>query len=135
MRKEVGGERGIRTLEGLLTLTPLAGVRLRPLGHLSAAEQSYARGSGGAKAPGRASAAAAAPRCDACAPSAGLRLGALALDAVEDLLALHRDALGCIDAEANLIALDAQDRHGDFFTDHHGFTHSSRQDKHWSVLR
>src|SRR5450755_2571893 len=31
-----GGERGIRTLEGLLTLTPLAGVRLRPLGHLSA---------------------------------------------------------------------------------------------------
>jgi integrase len=28
--------RGIRTLEGLLTLTPLAGVRLRPLGHLSA---------------------------------------------------------------------------------------------------
>ncbi len=34
-RKNTGGERGIRTLEGLLTLTPLAGVRLRPLGHLS----------------------------------------------------------------------------------------------------
>ena len=33
--REAGGERGIRTLEGLLTLTPLAGVRLRPLGHLS----------------------------------------------------------------------------------------------------
>ena len=33
--KKTGGERGIRTLEGLLTLTPLAGVRLRPLGHLS----------------------------------------------------------------------------------------------------
>jgi hypothetical protein len=32
---DFGGERGIRTLEGLLTLTPLAGVRLRPLGHLS----------------------------------------------------------------------------------------------------
>src|ERR1041385_3758468 len=31
----IGGERGIRTLEGLLALTPLAGVRLRPLGHLS----------------------------------------------------------------------------------------------------
>ena len=30
-----GGERGIRTLEGLLALTPLVGVRLRPLGHLS----------------------------------------------------------------------------------------------------
>jgi hypothetical protein len=34
-RERTGGERGIRTLEGLLTLTPLAGVRLRPLGHLS----------------------------------------------------------------------------------------------------
>src|SRR5688572_14474921 len=33
--RRIGGERGIRTLEGLLTLTPLAGVRLRPLGHLS----------------------------------------------------------------------------------------------------
>jgi hypothetical protein len=31
-----GGERGIRTLDGLLTHTPLAGARLRPLGHLSA---------------------------------------------------------------------------------------------------
>src|SRR3954471_19415338 len=36
-----GGERGIRTLEGLLTLTPLAGVRLRPLGHLSASLKSF----------------------------------------------------------------------------------------------
>ena len=34
-QERAGGERGIRTLEGLLTLTPLAGVRLRPLGHLS----------------------------------------------------------------------------------------------------
>jgi hypothetical protein len=33
---ESGGERGIRTLDGLLTHTPLAGARLRPLGHLSA---------------------------------------------------------------------------------------------------
>ena len=40
-----GGQRGIRTLEGLLTLTPLAGVRLRPLGHLSALDRSIiARG-------------------------------------------------------------------------------------------
>ena len=33
--RALGGEGGIRTLEGLLTLTPLAGARLRPLGHLS----------------------------------------------------------------------------------------------------
>ena len=31
----IGGEGGIRTLDGLLTHTPLAGERLRPLGHLS----------------------------------------------------------------------------------------------------
>jgi hypothetical protein len=31
----IGGEGGIRTLDGLLTHTPLAGARLRPLGHLS----------------------------------------------------------------------------------------------------
>ncbi len=30
-----GGERGIRTLEGRLTLTPLAGERFQPLSHLS----------------------------------------------------------------------------------------------------
>ena len=30
-----GGERGIRTLDGLLTHTPLAGERFRPLSQLS----------------------------------------------------------------------------------------------------
>ena len=33
--RTIGGEGGIRTLDGLLTHTPLAGARLRPLGHLS----------------------------------------------------------------------------------------------------
>lgn len=32
-----GGEEGIRTLETCSTPTPLAGERLRPLGHLSTA--------------------------------------------------------------------------------------------------
>ncbi len=31
----IGGEGGIRTLEGVLALTPLAGERFRPLSHLS----------------------------------------------------------------------------------------------------
>ena len=31
----IGGERGIRTLDTLLTYTPLAGARLQPLGHFS----------------------------------------------------------------------------------------------------
>ncbi len=34
-----GGEEGIRTLESLLSSTPLAGERLRPLGHLSESSQ------------------------------------------------------------------------------------------------
>ena len=34
-RNIFGGERGIRTLDGILSHTPLAGERLRPLGHLS----------------------------------------------------------------------------------------------------
>ncbi len=33
--RRCGGERGIRTLDGILSHTPLAGERLRPLGHLS----------------------------------------------------------------------------------------------------
>ncbi len=32
---KIGGERGIRTLDRVLTYTPLAGARLQPLGHLS----------------------------------------------------------------------------------------------------
>ena len=33
--KDGGGDEGIRTLDGLMTHTPLAGERLRPLGHVS----------------------------------------------------------------------------------------------------
>ena len=34
-KKEYGGEGGIRTLDTLLTYTPLAGERLQPLGHFT----------------------------------------------------------------------------------------------------
>ena len=40
-QRNAGGERGIRTLEGLLTLTPLAGERFRPLSHLSVLQTSF----------------------------------------------------------------------------------------------
>ena len=33
--KGSGGDEGIRTLDGLMTHTPLAGERLQPLGHVS----------------------------------------------------------------------------------------------------
>ena len=36
-----GGEGGIRTLDTLLTYTPLAGERLQPLGHLSVTRAEY----------------------------------------------------------------------------------------------
>ena len=42
----IGGERGIRTLDGLLTHTPLAGERLQPLGHLSVAQRITAHAHG-----------------------------------------------------------------------------------------
>ena len=41
-----GGERGIRTLDGLLTHTPLAGERLQPLGHLSDRTHHFSRNPG-----------------------------------------------------------------------------------------
>ena len=44
LRDGRGGEEGIRTLDGLLAHTPLAGERLRPLGHLSTIGSSGADG-------------------------------------------------------------------------------------------
>ncbi len=41
---KAGGERGIRTLDGILSHTPLAGARLRPLGHLSLQAQTRPQG-------------------------------------------------------------------------------------------
>ena len=38
-KREIGGERGIRTLDTLLTYTHFPGVRFQPLSHLSAARQ------------------------------------------------------------------------------------------------
>ena len=35
IQKRIGGEGGIRTLDTLLTYTPLAGERLQPLGHFT----------------------------------------------------------------------------------------------------
>ena len=38
-----GGDEGIRTLDGLMTHTPLAGERLQPLGHVSVGASSDVR--------------------------------------------------------------------------------------------
>ena len=113
-----GGERGIRTLEGLLALTPLAGVRLRPLGHLS--------GGRNHKDPGRLKAKIASggqgfPGHAGLAVGGGIAIPGRAsvFDALGDLFAMDGHVLRRIDADPHLVALHAEDRHGDVFADHH----------------
>jgi hypothetical protein len=56
----------------------------------------------------------------------------LALDTLEDLFPMDGNALRCIDTNSHLIALHPKDGDGDIVTDHHGFTHPSRQYEHYS---
>jgi hypothetical protein len=59
----------------------------------------------------------------------------LALDALEDLLAMHGHIARCVDADADLVALHAQHGHGDVFADHHRLANSAREDQHVSPPR
>jgi len=62
-----------------------------------------------------------------------LRLALLfALDTLEDLFPMDGNVLRCIDTNSHLIALHPKDGDGDVVTDHHGFTHPSRQYEHYS---
>src|SRR5690606_7161786 len=116
-----GGEGGIRTPDTLLRCTPLAGERLRPLGHLSATR--------GVLYPSK-------PRLQSLdsikieKKSMAWFFVLLLLDALVDFLAMYCDFLGCIDANAHLIALHAQHGHGDIVTDHQGLSHAASQNKH-----
>jgi hypothetical protein len=58
----------------------------------------------------------------------------LVLDALVDLFAMHRDILGGIDSQTDLIAFDPQHGDGDFIAHHDRFTHSSRQNQHLELL-
>src|ERR1700752_3882215 len=57
----------------------------------------------------------------------------LAFDALVDLLAVYRDALRRIDAYADLISLDPQNRDGDVIADHHGFADPARKNEHLQI--
>ncbi|KTT52541.1 hypothetical protein NS337_15230 [Pseudomonas oryzihabitans] len=57
------------------------------------------------------------------------------LDTLVDFLAMNRDFLGRIDADADLVALDSQYRHGDFITHHQGLTNPTSQNKHSILLK
>src|SRR3984957_439643 len=51
-------------------------------------------------------------------------------DTVVNLFTVDGHVLGRVDADPDLVPLDAQNRHGDLVSDHHRFTHSSRQYQH-----
>src|ERR1700761_407721 len=53
-----------------------------------------------------------------------------ALDALVDLLAMHRDVLRGVDPDANLVPFDPQDSDGNLVSDHHRLADSSRQYQH-----
>src|SRR5207247_6809087 len=57
----------------------------------------------------------------------------LAFDALVDLFAVYRDALRRIDANANLISLDPQNRNSDFVADHYGFANPARKNEHLQI--
>src|SRR5262249_22525075 len=52
------------------------------------------------------------------------------LDPLEDLFAVDRDGLRSVDADANLVPLDPENRDGDVFANHHRLANSSRQNEH-----
>jgi hypothetical protein len=149
-----GGERGIRTLEGLLTLTPLAGVRLRPLGHLSvdkldAQSVSYSMTPPPEMAAvfviilnqaeeGKKRGGCTARESSKCCELGGrCRIGGVAarsflfaLDALVDFFTMHSNCLGGVDSDAHLIALYSQYCNGDVVADHHRLPHTSGQNQH-----
>ena len=97
---EIGGERGIRTLEGLLALTPLAGVRLRPLGHLSGGRNHKEPGEAGKNSARRAEPQAGrtfrGERSGSSCGSCPIRRAAAALDALEDFFAMNSHVFGAL---------------------------------------
>ena len=120
-----GGERGIRTLEGLLTLTPLAGERFRPLSHLSVEGRIVL---------------SEIPSVKWFSPPDEL-LGIsvtfssfLALNSLVDFFPVHCDVFGCIDPDSDLISLDPQDSDRDIAPDHYRLSSASRQNQHDFLL-
>jgi len=59
-----------------------------------------------------------------------LRKFGLALNAVENLLAVHRHVLRRLDANPDLIAFDTQDGNVDVIANLQGLANSSREDQH-----
>src|SRR5690606_20722393 len=58
----------------------------------------------------------------------------LALDALEDLLAMHRNLARRIHAQAHLIAFHTEYSNGDIFADDDRFPHAPGQDQHSQLL-
>ena len=58
----------------------------------------------------------------------------LVLDPLEDLFPMHGDVLRCFNADTNLGAVHAKDRHDDVRTDPNGFANSPREHQHVRFL-
>jgi len=58
----------------------------------------------------------------------------LAFDPFIDFFAMHRNVLGCVDPNPDLITFHAQHGDGDFITDHERFPNSARQYQHIKLL-
>ena len=59
----------------------------------------------------------------------------VALDALENLFAMHRDFFRRGDADADLVAFDTEDRHGHGVADHQGLAYPPGQNQHTRVPR
>src|SRR5690606_4741806 len=109
-----GGERGIRTLDGLLTHTPLAGERLQPLGHLSVVSVwlqivfspgPCVAGARMLRLPGVKQRLLVAVRLE-------LVVSLLGLDPFVDLFPMYGYVFRRVDADSHLVTPDPQ--HGDY---------------------
>ncbi len=125
-----GGEGGIRTLEGLLTLTPLAGERFQPLSHLS---------DPGTR-PGRAThhTDALVAEQGRLLPLAGGSFGCFlgfffALDALVDFFAVNCDFSRRVDSDAHLVSLHSEDGDCHLVPDHDRFADPPGQYQHLAI--
>src|SRR5690606_17356870 len=116
--------------------TPLAGEPLQPLGQLSGKQPAPAlrpcavRKNTGSP-PSRQTLRAASVLV---AFVSGRRPGFIALDTLVDLLAVDRNFLGCGDANAHLVALGAEDGHGDRISNHPRLANAPGQNHHVGTL-
>src|SRR5690554_80663 len=113
-----GGEGGIRTPDTLLRCTPLAGERLRPLGHLSVTGTNHTVFFCFCKA------------VFILFPVSVLVRIFLVLNALVNLFTVYSNVFWCVYANTYLVAFYTQYSHRNIVPNHQGFTYTSSQNQH-----